>query len=417
MDEVQSGELSEALLRAVFDAAHDGLVMIDAGGTIEAVNPAAGRIFGWAPAELRGRSVRELMPEPYRAEHDGYIGRYLRTGERRIIGIGREVVGRRRDGSTFPMDLALSEFVVEGERRFLGLIRDISGRKAEDQARAALAAREATQRGRSELAAGILHDVGNVLSGIGARLGSARALLDERGAAANLRRTIAFLRGQEAALERAIGAKAGALLHMLTTIAEASEGREGQVSDDVDKALTFLSHAQEVLTTYRRYSGAGSSPTRERLAIDRLLVDAQLMTADALTKRGGAIHVHCERGLPEILTERAKVMQLLLNLLKNAVEALDCGERAGAPQIDLSAHQRGGQVIVEVRDNGCGFGPEVGARAFEDGFSTKERGSGIGLASCRRIARTIGAEITLESEGPGQGACARLSLPIEEPGG
>ena len=116
-------------LRAILDAAVDGIITIDERGTIETVNPAAVRIFGYEPEEIIGRNVRMLMPEPYHSEHDGYLKRYLETGERRIIGIGREVEGLRKDGTRFPIELAVSEAYAGGRRIFTGIVRDITDRK------------------------------------------------------------------------------------------------------------------------------------------------------------------------------------------------------------------------------------------------------------------------------------------------
>ena len=120
---------SEARAHAVLDTTVDGIITIDERGAIQSFNPAAERIFGYRAAEVVGQNVSALMPEPYRGHHDGYLRAYLETGRRRIIGIGREVVGRRRDGSTFPMDLAVSEVVVPGVRLFTGIVRDISQRR------------------------------------------------------------------------------------------------------------------------------------------------------------------------------------------------------------------------------------------------------------------------------------------------
>jgi PAS domain S-box-containing protein len=119
----------EARLRAILDTTVDGIITIDAQGIIESFNLVAERIFGYAAAEVLGQEVSLLMPSPYREEHDGYLARYLRTGEKRIIGIGREVVGRRKDGATFPMDLAVSEVRLGNRRLFTGIVRDITERK------------------------------------------------------------------------------------------------------------------------------------------------------------------------------------------------------------------------------------------------------------------------------------------------
>jgi PAS domain S-box-containing protein len=142
---------SAARLRAVVETAVDGILTIDEHGTIETANPAVAQVFGYAPAELIGQNVRVLMPEPYRSEHDGYLERYRRTGERRIIGIGREVMGRRKDGSSFPVELAVAETLVGGKRLFTGIVRDITERK-QAETRQALLRRELNHRVKNILA-------------------------------------------------------------------------------------------------------------------------------------------------------------------------------------------------------------------------------------------------------------------------
>ena len=121
-------EAREQQTQGILTSSVDGIITIDAKGTIASVNPAAERLFGYEAASMVGNNVSMLMPEPYRGEHDSYIQNYLLTGKARIIGIGREVIGRRRDGSTFPMELAVSEFAVDGQRMFTGIVRDISER-------------------------------------------------------------------------------------------------------------------------------------------------------------------------------------------------------------------------------------------------------------------------------------------------
>src|SRR5215469_11701147 len=125
---------SEERLRAIMETAVEGIITIDERGLIEAMNPAAVRMFGYTPGEIIGKNVSVLMPSPYREQHDGYIDNYLRTGEARIIGIGREVSGRRKDGTIFPMDLSVSEVSLSGRRLFTGFVRDITERKEAEKA-------------------------------------------------------------------------------------------------------------------------------------------------------------------------------------------------------------------------------------------------------------------------------------------
>ena len=121
-------EASEARWRAVIDSAVDGIIVIDAHGSIEAFNPAAERLFGYTTAEVLGRNVNMLMPSPYREEHDTYLARYLATGRAKIIGIGREVQGLRKDGTTFPLHLSVGQITIDGERKFTGILHDLSAR-------------------------------------------------------------------------------------------------------------------------------------------------------------------------------------------------------------------------------------------------------------------------------------------------
>jgi two-component system sensor kinase FixL len=404
----------EARLRAVFDSVLDGLVTINDVGVIESMNPAAERMFGWTAAELVGRKINELMPEPYRSEHDRYLENYLRTGVRRIIGIGREVMGRRRDGTTFPMELAVTEVPLGARRLFLGVIPDITDKKRIEGMQRALRAKEAHQQGRIEMAAGILHDLGNALTGIGSRAVDARNALDRSRAPAHLEKLAEFLRTHAAQLEAAFGpVKGPALIQLVSASARDIAASRTGALESMNKLLAFVAHTQEVLTTFRGYSGAGAGSTREHMDLRKLLFDAQTMMSDTVAKRRGMIEVRGDDTLPRIAVERSKVMQVLMNLVKNAIEAYDAGGGPAPLEILLSARREGSLVVVEVRDNGPGFDPALAEQLFVEGYSTKQRSSGQGLGASRRILQALGGALQIQSEGAGKGAVALFSLPMD----
>jgi PAS domain S-box-containing protein len=158
---------AEQRMRSILEHVVDGIISCDERGTITTFNPAAERLFGCGAAEAIGRNVRMLMPDPYQREHDGYLQSYVRTGRARIIGIGREVVGRRKDGSTFPMELAISEFSLRGRRHFTGIVRDITERKRlEHELHARLDELAQADRQKNEFLAMLGHELRNPLAPI-----------------------------------------------------------------------------------------------------------------------------------------------------------------------------------------------------------------------------------------------------------
>lgn len=402
---------SEARLRAVFDNAVEGFVVVDAAGTIETFNPAAEKIFGYRAAEVIGRNVSMLMPEPYRSAHDGYIQRYCRTREAHVIGIEREVTGQRKDGSVFPLDLGLAAFDLGERTLFLGSVRDISERKQAEQAAADLIAQEAHQRGVLATAAGFLHDLGNLLTGIGTLSQDAKRHLIDQVDADHLKRTAGFLKDRHAKLAEALGEdKAAALIDLLVAMEKVIGNTRSSALGSLDKVIAYVTHAQELLATHYIYSGATSGATPERVEVGTLLEDARLLLADAVAKRGGQLDVRIDGEPPPLRAARSRLMQVLLNLGKNAIEA--CDGAAIAPRLTLAAtHVPGACVRIEVADNGPGFAPEAAARLFEAGYSTKGRGSGLGLATARQLIRSLQGDLSLTSAGPGRGTRAVIELP------
>lgn len=342
-------------LRAIVDAAVDGIIAIDEHGTILEVNPAAERIFGYPASELIGRNVTLLMPQPYRDEHAGYVERYLRTGERRIIGIGREVRGRRKDGSIFPHYLGVAEASVAGQRVFTGIVRDLERlRQAEERARQAeqLAA-------LSTITAGIAHDVGTPMTTI---LGYAELL--ERSAPDDKSRDRA----------RHIVDQVRRVTDLLQTLLNIARPRHSAheaifVADVLDHSVDFF---------------------REKLKGRGIVVE-----------RDYATH-------PTVVADRDRLEQVFLNLIVNAADAMPSGGtlsvRIGRPSPE--------RVEIAIEDTGVGIEPRHLDRIFDAFYTTKERGkgTGLGLLVSQRIVNEHGGTLQVQSE-LGKGTRFTIALP------
>jgi len=342
-------------LRAIVDTTVDGIIAIDADGTILEVNPAAEEIFGYEAKEILGENVKVLMPQPYRDEHDDYIQRFLRTGERRIIGIGREVFGRRKDGSVFPHYLAVAEGVVAGKRVFTGLIRSLERlRQAEERARQAeqLAA-------LSTITAGIAHDVGTPMTTI---LGYAELL--ERSASDDKSRDRA----------RHIVDQVRRVTDLLQTLLNIARPRRAE--PEVIALAEVMDHSVDFF--------------REKLKGRGIVVE-----------RDYAVH-------PNVVADRDRIEQVFLNLIVNAADAMPNGGTLSVgiecPSADF--------VEVSIEDTGVGIEPRHLDRIFDAFYTTKERGkgTGLGLLVSQRIVREHGGTLQVQSE-LGKGTRFTISLP------
>lgn len=360
----------EARLQAILDTAVDGIVTIDEHGTIESLNTATERIFGYSFEELIGQNVKMLMPDEYRNHHDQYIDRYLRTGEKKIIGIGREVDGRRKDGSTFPLDLAVSEFRVAGKTRFMGLMRDISSRKrAEQEARSHLdeLAHASRLSALGEMATGIAHEVNQPLAAI---VSYAQACLNLMGSR-NVDPNVVINALEQIATQ---GRRAGDIVHRLRQFVRKEPGERTPV--DVNRCI------QHVLTLF----------------------------AHDLRSSNASLTVELGENLPMVTADRVQIEQVALNLLRNAFEATSelKGSRA---RVKLETMRDGSQgVRVCVSDNGHGFGGAPPDRMFETFYTTKPQGLGVGLSISRSIIESHGGQLQAEQNADG-GLDVSFSLP------
>jgi PAS domain S-box-containing protein len=336
-------------LRGVVDHAVDAIITIDRTGSVSGFNHAAETLFGYSFEEVQGRNIRMLMPEPYRSEHDGYMRRYMETGERRIIGIGRKVDARKKDGTIFPIDLAVSEALIGEERVFTGIIRDLTEQRAL-MARLTLAERLAAI---GELAAGIAHEVNNPVN---AMINCAQLILD--------------------------GDTDKSLCEDII-----SEGN--RIASIVSNLLNFArDHAEQV------------RPTRVIEVIDRSLA----LLGRRFQKQGVEVLVEEVGEVPRALVRTQQLQQVILNLIVNARDALL--ERSTQPEklISIRISAVGApdteQVEIRVRDNGPGIPEPIRMRIFDAFFTTKRNrgGTGLGLSVSREIIEAHGGQLTVESE-------------------
>ena len=362
---------SDSRLDALLAAAVDAMILIDENGLITRFNPAAERVFGYTQAEVHGRNVSMLMPEPYHSHHDGYLGRYRATGEPRIIGIGREVTALRRDGTTFPIDLSVGEFRSGGERGFVGIIRDISDRVRSHTETEELRARLA-HVGRlgtlGEMVSGIAHEVNQPLTAIATYASAGRRLL-----------TSGQLRGPE--LE--------GVLHKISQQAERAGG--------VIRGLRNL---------VRRTDGR-----REQLDVNGLVREVVRLAEFEVRQSGFRLELHLAAELPPVMGDGIQIQQVLLNLIRNGFDAMR--ENACGDQLEITSAAHESSVELRVADRGPGIDPRIADRLFEPFLTTKKAGIGLGLSICKSIMDAHNGSLAW-SANPGGGTVFTMSLPALE---
>ncbi|MFI4950601.1 MAG: PAS domain S-box protein [Caulobacterales bacterium] len=344
----------EAHLRSILNTVPDAMIVIDKDGCMRSFSRAAERQFGWTASEVIGRNVSMLMPEPYRSAHDGYLARYLATGERRIIGKGRVVVGERKDGSTFPMELSVGEMEGVAHTYFTGFVRDLSEyeraeRRMQDLQSELIHTSRLTAMG--EMASALAHELNQPLSAISNYMKGAEQLLD-----ATPQNREKIKRGLHSSAEQAI--RAGDIIRKL---------RDFVAKREVERQVENLPQLLEEACALAMI-GARERGVRLRFAIAR---DADLVFADKI-----------------------QIQQVVLNLVRNAIDAMD-----GTPRRDLvvSAMTIGDNMRqVSVADTGSGVAPEQVDQLFRPFHSTKAQGMGVGLSISRTIVEAHGGRIWAE---------------------
>ncbi len=359
-----------AELDALLAAAVDAIVTIDERGDITSFNPAAERLFGYDAEEVIGTPVACLMPEPHASQHDGYVKRYLREGDARVIGIGREVEGRHKSGQRLPIWLSIGEAVSPSGRSFVGIIRDLSDLRAAERERRLLESR-LQHVGRfslmGEMAAGIAHEINQPLSAIATYAQAAKRL--SAGAQPDL----------------------ASLAQACSAIAEQAR-RASQV---IENLRSFIRKHEAELET---------------LDVNRVIRDVLgLVEADA--RAGGvAVEADLTEGLPGVRGNAMQLQQVVLNLTRNAVEAMqEVGQGRRRLRLGTRAEGEGG-VRIEVADSGPGVDPELAASIFHPFVTSKREGLGVGLAVSQTIVHAHGGTVSYAGL-PEGGTVFRVSLP------
>ena len=345
---------SEARWEAVVESAVDAIVVIDVHGAIESFNPAAELLFGYQEADVLGRNVTVLMPSPYREEHDGYLSRYLATGRAKVIGVGREVMGRHQDGTVFPLHLSVGEAQVGGQRKFTGILHDLRERV---RIEGALREQESLAR-LGEMAAVIAHEVKNPLAAI-------------RGAV------------------QVIGSRLP------------EENSDRRVITEVVARIDALDRLMKELLLFARPPVVHSAPTD--------LADLVAGTAGLLRRDPGMrdVEVEITGSCPAVSADAQLLSLAFQNLLVNAAHAMH-----GKGRVEVALGRDGSTCHVTVRDHGPGMPPDVLDRVFTPFFTTKARGSGLGLPTAKRLIEAHKGQITVSAP-PGGGTTFHIELPLQ----
>ena len=308
------------------------------------------------------------MPTPYRENHDGYLERYLRTGERRIIGIGRLVVGERKDGSTFPMELAVGEMRSSNQRFFTGFIRDLTERQ-QTEARLQELQSELVHISRltamGEMASALAHELNQPLSAI-----------------AN------YMKGSRRMLE------AG------------TDDRSALLRDAMDKAAEQALRAGQIIRRLRDFVARGESERRVE-SVKKLVEEASALALVGAKDQGVRVRFQFDPTIDLVLADKVQIQQVLLNLLRNAVEAMESSQRR---ELAIStAPDKDGMLAISVADTGSGISPDIAAHLFQPFVTNKRHGMGVGLSISRTIVEAHGGQIGA-SPNPAGGTTFRFTL-------
>jgi two-component system, LuxR family, sensor kinase FixL len=372
--EAQSGlREREARLHSILETIPDAIVTIDEKGIIESFSAAATRLFGYEPAEVIGQNVKILMPSPYLDEHDDYIARYKATGEKRVIGTGRVVVGRRHDGTKFSMELSVGEAWIGDRRFFTGFVRDITEHQG---------AKQRLQELQSEL----LH-------------------VSRLSAMGQMASTLAHELNQPLS---AIANYVKASYRMLDAI---NDPRKGRIQETMAKASVQTIRAGEIIRRLRDFLEKRQT-TRTWENLNKVVEEALALGLIGTAETNVKVRATLDPALPRVAIDKVQIQQVLINLIRNSIEAMQA-----SPTRVLSITTRPDEdefVQVAVADTGPGLAEEVAAKLFQPFVTTKKTGMGVGLTICQSILEGHGGRIWATSNETG-GVTFRFRLSTRKP--
>jgi two-component system sensor kinase FixL len=359
----QETQRREALMRSILANVPDALIVIDEQARIQSFSSAAERLFGYSATEVLHRNVSLLMPSPYREQHDDYLSRYLTTGERHIIGIGRIVAGERRDGTTFPMELTVGTVDLPGEQLFTGFIRDLTERQERERRLHELQSElihVARLNELGQLVSALAHEVNQPLAAMANYINGARRLFASGNQA-----------GGQAAIER---------------VAEQAE------------------RARQIIRRLRELARKGDSD--KQVENVKLTIEEASTLALAGGPRNLVFTIDVAPDATRAVIDKIQIQQVLLNLMRNAIEAmLDAPRR----ELTIRAVRTDDRIRISVTDSGPGLPASVRARLFEPFVTTKPEGMGVGLSVSRAIVEAHGGALRVE-DAPGGGTVFRFSV-------
>jgi PAS domain S-box-containing protein len=350
-------------MRAVINGVADAIITIDERGTIQAINAATTRMFGYSADELTGGDVSEIVPEPHHDQHRGYIERYLRTGEARIIGASREVEGRRKDGSNFPVELTVSEVRHGDERLFIGFVRDLSERRRLEARLNRLHSNRLDSM--VNMAAALAHEINQPLAAAANYMSAARNILS------------------------------------------AQQPANAAAGEALDKASAQMVRAGQMISHMREFMARGE-PDKVEQSLHALIRRTIELIAPSAKAANVDIDLILNAGEDMVLADRVQVEQAMVNIIRNAIDAMSHSRNR---RLVISTSLENGMIRADFADTGPGLAPSANAELFVPFTSNKSEGLGVGLSISRSIIEAHYGTIWAEAN-PGGGARFCFTLPL-----